>query len=433
MPNRHVSEINRSDETQVNKSHAVAYSMHSARTAWLSYYYPVEYMAATMNSYIGSSNGSDRIRSYIVACKKRGIDILRPSINFSQAKFTPEKGNIRFGLGSLRNMGAGSEMIIRERNARGEFKSYGDFLYRMGSYERIDKRMLQSLIYAGVLDDYEGTRQDKINAMEQTLKYIKKVKGLGNEQTSIFDVLDELNGTTNCERDFLSLNIPVTGMEMPKQELLSNEHMYAGFFISGHPLDEYEKDLAWAGTRNIGDLIGTDEDGEQHDVPRYTVRVAGVVRDLKKRISQKSNRAFYTFSIEDTTGTLKAVDFNKEGSDEKDEILQEGNVIMADGRLKEDNFGIQLTCNSVTSISSIQGLSNELEYCVEFTGTTEEKNSQLHEVKNFFKRRKGTQSVYSVKNGKQHVVVSNVYVGIEGIMFLQNIFGKHSVSPWKNA
>ena len=139
-----------------NKSHAAAYAVVSYRTAYLKAYYPEEFMAATLNSFLGNL---DKIPMYIDECKRLNINILKPDINKSFTKFTVDNGKIRFGLGSVKNVGiAAVNAIVKEREENGAYESFTDFCERMKN-ETVNKKCIESLIRAGAFDEFEQTRK----------------------------------------------------------------------------------------------------------------------------------------------------------------------------------------------------------------------------------------------------------------------------------
>lgn len=405
-----------------NKSHAVAYSMHSARTGWLSYYYPVEYMTAVLNSY---SNNFDKIKGYLVACKNKDIPMYNPDINHSYKGFTPEADGIRFGIGSLKNVGSAAEGVITEREARGEFTSYTDFLYRMAKYQPgcIKKNMLESFIYAGLLDEYPGTRKDKIEHIEETIDFVKQCKELGKDRYSIFDLLG-----ADVEKEMVQYSQVDTGEEFDLQTLLRNENEFAGFFISGHPLDEFEKELKAERVVNVSDLIDDDEQEERYR-NLNNVKVAGVIRESKKRISKNTGKIFYTFEIEDKTGVLKAVHFNKEQDASLEELIQDGNVVYAVGRISTDDFGTQISVNEIENINVIKANFNFVSVSlIGLTKNEEEREELLNQVRTMFATKYGTTNLY-YRDGNEwkKILRYPVVVSIGNYNKLKEMFGSDNV------
>ena len=156
-----------------NKSHAACYAVVAYRTAYLKAYYPAEFMAATLNSFLGNL---DKIPQYIDECKTLGIEILKPEINKSYTKFTVENGKIRFGLGSIKNVGTVPvNNIVKERNANGDYKNFADFCERIAD-EAVNKKCVESLIKAGAFDEFEQTRSTLLASFEAIIDTIQSGK-----------------------------------------------------------------------------------------------------------------------------------------------------------------------------------------------------------------------------------------------------------------
>ena len=220
-----------------NKSHAAAYAVVSYRTAYLMAYYPEEFMAATLNSFLGNL---DKVPEYIDECKRMNIQILRPDINKSDTKFTVRKGEIRFGLGSIKNVGEKAvDLVCEEREKNGEFKSLADFCERM-SGEAVNKKCIESLIKAGSFDELGETRATLLASFEGIIDTIadnerKSLKG----QVSMFDLGGE---TEESNIEDIKYNIQVKP-ELSKKELLSMEKEMLGLYISGHPLENLREQI----------------------------------------------------------------------------------------------------------------------------------------------------------------------------------------------
>ena len=212
-----------------NKSHAAAYAVVSYRTAYLKAYYPEEFMAATLNSFLGNL---DKVPAYIDECKRLHIDILKPDINKSFTKFTVNNGKIRFGLGSIKNVGiAAVDAIVAEREKNGEFESFTNFCERMQE-EAVNKKCIESLIKAGAFDEFSETRSTLMASFENILDTItdssrKMFKG----QVTMFDLNPEDEQVNDLKYNLTTLK------EYSKKELLSMEKEMLGLYISGHPLD----------------------------------------------------------------------------------------------------------------------------------------------------------------------------------------------------
>ena len=226
-----------------NKSHAACYAVVSYRTAYLKAYYPAEFMAATLNSYLGNL---DKAPQYIDECKRLGIQILKPDINKSFEKFTVEVNNseavgkIRFGLGAIKNVGKTPvENIVAERQENGEYKNFTDFCERIADTQ-VNKKCVESLIKAGVFDEFEQTRATLLASFETIMDTIQsgKKKGL-NGQVSMFDIGTEQEKEEMEKQKYQFNEHP----EMPEKELLSMEKEMLGIYISGHPLEKLREQI----------------------------------------------------------------------------------------------------------------------------------------------------------------------------------------------
>ena len=225
-----------------NKSHAACYAVIAYRTAYLKAYYPAEFMAATLNSFLGNL---DKIPQYIDECKLLGIEILKPEINKSDRKFTTEydefkkedlgtapksyNAKIRFGLGSIKNVGTVPvNTIVAERKANGPYKSFTDFCERIAD-ESVNKKCIESLIKAGVFDEFEQTRSTLLASFENIIETIQAGKKKGFKgQVSMFDL-----GTEEEKEELNEIKYTFEEHEeLQNKELLSLEKEMLGIYIS---------------------------------------------------------------------------------------------------------------------------------------------------------------------------------------------------------
>ena len=215
-----------------NKSHAAAYAVVAYQTAWLKYYYPVEFMAALMTSVIDNPN---KVAEYILSCRQMGIAILPPDINEGEGRFSVSDGAIRYALSAIKSIGRPVvEAITEERRLGGKFKSLTDFIERMTGKE-VNKRVVENLIKAGALDGLGGTRQQYILAYAGIMDSVaQSQKTMMTGQMSLFDLVDE------DQKASFQAKLPDVG-EYPKELLLSFEKEVLGIYVSGHPLEEYEQ------------------------------------------------------------------------------------------------------------------------------------------------------------------------------------------------
>ena len=308
-----------------NKSHAAAYSVVSYRTAYLKAYYPAEFMAATLNSYLGNL---DKVPVYIDECKRLGIEILKPDINKSFTKFTVQDGKIRFGLGSIKNVGVSAiETVIEERRKKGEFISFTDFCERIQS-GTVNKKCIECLIKAGCFDEMNQTRATLLASYEKILDTINNQgrNAIAN-QVTMFDLV-EPEETVKYQYTFLK--------ELDEKELLSQEKEMLGIYISGHPLEKIRDAILRQTNINsmqIKDLNGENVAGFKDG---QNVKYAGTITNIKKKYTKRNTiMAFVT--VEDLYGSSEIVIFDSVYA-RCENILLDENIVIVEGRLsiKED-------------------------------------------------------------------------------------------------
>lgn len=324
-------------EYAFNKSHATAYADIGARTAWLAYYYPVEYMCATLNSFITKAN---KIKLYMAICKKKGINILPPDVNKSEERFTVDGNSIRFGLKGLKNMGKAAGDVVYERHTNGNFADMQDFAERMALYSRVDKKMMEALIYASAVDGFAGTRNAKLAILPAILSNASNnKKQVESGQLSLFDspemAIYKKIATPDLE-------------EFEKKFKLEKEKEYSGFYVTEHPLDEYTKITSRKDIVEVGDVISdeseTSEDEESANISgsvyeNQNVKLCGIMKDVVQRYTKSGNRLI-TFMLEDKSGEMKCTAFNA-CIEENEGKFVAGNICYVLTRIKTDDFGTQ--------------------------------------------------------------------------------------------
>ena len=310
-------------EYAFNKSHAAAYSVLGYQTAWLKYYYPVEYMAALMSSVM---DNTDKLAAYIYECKKIGIELLVPDVNKSFARFTVEDGKIRFALSAVKNVGKAAILAMeKERTRGGEFKSFTDFCRRMSGGE-INKRCIESLIKAGVFDSLGGKRSQYMAVYKDVLEGLLQERKKNIEgQMNLFDM-----GGTNHNDDEKLPDIK----EFSPREKLAGEKDVLGIYLSGHPLSEYESVL-----KNKVNCSGKDfnfEEGEEFSEANNIIEdgkrvVYGGIINAKSVKYTKNNKAMAFLTVEDMTGEAEVIVFPDLYESVMSKITVE-NVILVEGR-----------------------------------------------------------------------------------------------------
>ena len=366
-----------------NKSHAAAYAVVSYRTAYLKAYYKEEFMAATLNSFLGNL---DKVPLYIDECRKMGIQILKPDINKSFTRFTVDEGKIRFGLGSIKNVGtAVVDAIVKNREENGIFKDFSDFCERMQG-ESVNKKCIESLIKAGAFDEFEQTRSTLMASFEDILDSIadtnkKSFKG----QVTMFDLAfggtdniektENDNSNNNVENQLEKMKYKYTTLkEYTEKELLSMEKEMLGLYISGHPLEQFRNQIVLK--TNIDTLkIKQLQETENHiidDVPKYrdgqTVRFAGIINNVKKKYT-KTNKIMAFVTVEDLFGQCEIIVFENCYQMCTDILIDES-IVLVEGRLsiREDedlkivaNKIIPFTVDDKTENTNSNLLGNEVE------------------------------------------------------------------------
>ena len=214
-----------------NKSHAAAYAVVAYQTAWLKYYYPVEFMAALMTSVIDNSG---KVSEYIYTCRQMGIEILPPDINKGVGNFSVDNGRIRYGLAAIKSIGRPViEAIIKEREAAGEFKTLKDFIERLSGKE-VNKRTIESFIKSGAFDSLGGTRKQFMVIYLQVMDQVNRERKYSmTGQMSLFDMVSD------DQKAEFDIPLPNVG-EYEKETKLAFEKEVLGIYLSGHPLEEYE-------------------------------------------------------------------------------------------------------------------------------------------------------------------------------------------------
>ena len=262
-----------------NKSHAAAYAVVAYQTAWLKYYYPVEFMAALMTSVIDNPG---KVAEYIYTCRQMGIGILPPDINEGVGNFSVDGGNIRYGLAAIKSIGRPViESLIRERERDGKFRSLKDFIERMSGKE-VNKRTIEHFIKSGAFDSLGGTRKQFMVVYVQLMDQVNQERKYSmTGQMSLFDLVGEE------EKAEFDTQMPDVG-EYEKETRLSFEKEVLGVYLSGHPMEEYEERWRKGITRTTLDFQLDEETGRTrvHDGVKETVGgiIAGRLLNIPRTI-----------------------------------------------------------------------------------------------------------------------------------------------------
>ena len=318
-----------------NKSHAAAYAVVAFETAYLKHYYPVEFMAALMTSFIENSS---KVSQYIVICKNMGIDILPPDINKGERDFSVEDGKIRYGLSALKSIGKGViDSIVEERNERGEFTSLNDFVVRLTGKE-VNKRTIESFIKAGAFDSFGLKRRQLMMIYVQVVDSITKDKKNNMAgQMTLFDFASEED-----KQDY-EIQVPDVA-EFTKLELLAFEKEVIGVYVSGHPLEEYMSLWKKKVTVVSTDFVNEDDDMKVKDGNRETI--GGIVTSVTMKPT-KSNKVMAFFTLEDLYGTVEVIVFPKDFEKYRF-VLKEDERLFVTGRVSANDEGDgKLICENI--------------------------------------------------------------------------------------
>jgi len=316
-----------------NKSHAAAYAVVAYQTGWLKVHYPVELMAAMLNSYLGSLS---QAASYVRVCRAMNIAVLPPDINRSQARFTTENGAIRFALAAVKNVGETAiRSLIAEREKNGPFGSFGDLMRRMDE-STLNRKMVESLIRASALDGFGVPRAQMIAVIEPFSNRLASSRRQSMEgQLSLFD-LGTVEQVTEAEPEYPALS------EFTQREKLSMEKEMLGLYISGHPLDEYERAISTLTSLDSAAFAPPPEsDDEGLHPPALTdndrVIMAGMLVGRKNKTT-RSNELMSFLTLEDLAGIFEVIVFPRVLGDCQ-ALLGDGTVLLVGGRLsiREDD------------------------------------------------------------------------------------------------
>jgi len=331
------------------KAHAVAYAFIGYQTAWLKVHYKAEFMAALMTSVI---DWTSKIAEYIGECKKIGIKILPPDINESIGRFSVEGENIRFGLKAVKNVGSPFiRAVVKERERNGKFNSMGEFINRMDNRD-MNKRCVEYLVKAGAFDSLGGRRSQYNMIYEKIMDSVtneRKKNAAG--QLSLFETTESPNmEKQNSNNDTLP-NIP----EFAQSKLLTDEKEALGVYISGHPVSEYEKQLANLISHTAADFLYDSAVAETGSVSPTVqdgafVTVGGIIAGKTVKFT-KTGEPMAFASLEDMHSTVEAVIFPKIYSKHESHLL-EGKAVIIKGRAqsKEEQDSV-VVCNELIPLT----------------------------------------------------------------------------------
>ena len=327
-----------------NKSHAAAYAVVAYQTAYLKYYYPVEFMAALMTSVLDNTS---KVSEYIYTCRQMGIAIMPPDINEGEGGFSVSGQAIRYGLSAIKSIGRPViDAIVEERKIRGPFTTLKDFITRLSGRE-VNKRTIENFIKAGALDGLEGNRRQKMmiyGSLLDALNQEKKTTMAG--QMTLFDIAPEED---KAEYEIKLPNVE----EYDKEVLLGFEKEVLGIYISGHPLEEYMERLKKNTNAVTTDFVLDEETGTLKVSDGAKVRIGGMITDKVIKYT-KSNKAMAFITLEDLVGTVEIIIFPKD-YERYAKYLENDAKVFVEGRVtaEEDRNG-KLICEKIISFDEVK-------------------------------------------------------------------------------
>lgn len=320
-----------------NKSHAAAYAVVSYQTAWLKYYYPVEFMAALMTSVIDNPG---KVSEYIYSCRQMGIKILPPDINKGEGSFSVDSGNIRYGLAAIKSIGKPViESIIKERKNGGPFSNLKDFIERLSGKE-VNKRTIESFIKSGAFDSLGGTRKQFMVVYVQILDQVNRERKYSmTGQLSLFDIVSD------DQKSEFDIPLPDVG-EYEKETKLAFEKEVLGVYLSGHPLEDYEEKWRKNISRTTLDFQLDDETGRTkvHDGAKEIV--GGMITNKTIKYT-KTNKVMAFITLEDLVGSVEVVIFPRDFEKNQMYLNEEAKVFIKGRVSEEDDAPSKLICEQV--------------------------------------------------------------------------------------
>ncbi len=317
-----------------NKSHSAAYALIAYQTAYLKAHYPVEFMAALLNSFLGKT---DQVVKLMNECREQGIEVLPPDVNASEPDFTVHQGKIRFGLTAVKNVGGGAvEAILRSRSKQGPFESIFDFCERVNT-QKVNRRVIEQLVKCGAFDGIHDSRAQVLASLDEALEQAQTVQK--DRQSGQMNIIDLLRGTQNAPPRKLA-DVP----PWDTRKTLQYEKESLGFYVSGHPLDHYQEQMAALCP------VDTDQVREKRDGAR--VLLCGIVTLIKEVTTRKGERMGF-IQLEDKQGTIEVVVF-PEAYTQARTLLDDEEPRVVTGTVQHDEKDSKIIAERVLSMEEAQ-------------------------------------------------------------------------------
>ena len=397
-----------------NKSHAAAYAVVSYQTAFLKYYYPVEFMAALMTSVIEMPV---KVAEYIQVCRQMGIKILPPDVNRGSYGFSVDNGSIRYGLSAIKSVGRPViEALVKEREDRGEYRSLKDFIERLTG--TVNKRAIENFIKAGALDCLEGNRRQKMMVYGRIVDSIaQEKKNSMAGQMSLFDLVSDED-----KKDF-EIRMPDVE-EYDPEMVLAFEKEVLGIYLSGHPLERYRGMMEKMISSRTADFQQDEETGIPRVVDGQKVIVGGMITDKNIKYT-KTNKVMAFLTLEDLVGTVEIVAFPRD-YEKWHSLLEEEAKVFIQGRVSaEDDRPSKLILEKVRSFDEIPR-----EVWLQFKDRAEYGQEEA-ELQKILKKNRGTSAVViflkDVKAMKRLPAAYQVEINETSLRELRQKYGESNV------
>lgn len=342
-----------------NKSHSAAYAYIAYQTAYLKAHYFPEFMAATMTSFM---QNMDKLTYYINSCKKHNVKVLGPDVNYSEHSFAVRGDAIRFGLGGIKHVGENAiYKLIQERERNGLYTSIIDFCRRVDS-KVVNKRLLESLIRCGAMDGFKENRN-------QLLHMYEAAQNVGAKQQK-----DDALGTVSLFGDVEeSIDmIPVPNLsDLSEEDKLKDEKDYTGFYITGHPLQGYVKEME--GLFELGQLM---EEPERYDGD--TITLGGLIAEKSDRMTRR-NEVMSILRIEDFSGSAQVVAFPKVYG-QSQQFLAVDMAVKVRGRVDADEKGVQIIADRIVPLKVNYANARQIEIHIRMQFDTPENSAALKQI-----------------------------------------------------
>ena len=325
-----------------NKSHAAAYAVVSYQTAFLKYYYPVEYMAALMTSVIENST---KVSEYIVTSRSMGIKLLPPDINEGESGFSVKNNSIVYGLSAIKSIGKSViDTIVEERELNGKYTSLKNFIERLSGKE-VNKRTVENFIKAGAFDSLDGNRRQLMTVYSRIIDSVNEEKKKSiTGQMSLFDLVSD--------EDKADYEIRMPDLEeYSKEEKLAFEKEVLGVYVSGHPLEQYEDKWRKNVKSFTKDFI-TDEEGNTI-AKDNTVTIVGGMIDTITLKTTRNGKTMAFITLEDLYGVMEILIFPNV-LERYRYMLKENEKIFVKGKVSigDDEQG-KLICDQIISFDKV--------------------------------------------------------------------------------